>query len=251
MASRTFAVVAVFLAVGLSAPGFADQSPHAFGEGAVHPGNGIKSPTLIKQVVAKYTAEALRAKIEGEVEIEAVVSVDGTVGDARVVRSLDHVYGLDDQAVKAAKEWLFKPGTDSDGNPVPVIVTLIVSFRTGSNNSTLAGQVPAAPPDFASGTCRAPSPEATAPTLVHAVEPKYTQAALRAKIAGEVILEAVVDPDGTVTRARVVQSLDQVSGLDGEALDAAARWTFEPRSGKCQGQPAPVVVTLVLNFRVH
>lgn len=251
MASRTFAVVAVFLAIGLSTPGFADQTTHPFGQGAVYPGNGIKSPTLVKQVVAKYTAEALRAKIEGEVEIEAVVTVDGTVGDTRVMRSLDATYGLDNQALKAAKEWLFKPGTGRDGNPVPVIVTLIVSFRTGSNNPTPSKQAPAAPPDFTSGTCRASSPEATAPKLVHPVEPKYTQAALRAKIAGDVTIEAVVDPDGTVIRARVVQSLDQVSGLDGEALDAAARWTFEPGSGKCQGQPAPVVVTLVLTFRVH
>ena len=76
-----------------------------------------------------YTGEAMRAKVQGVVELEAVVLPNGTVGDVRVVRSLDKVFGLDQEALLAAREWLFAPGRDGSGRPVPVFVTLILEFR--------------------------------------------------------------------------------------------------------------------------
>ena len=60
--------------------------------------------------------------------VEAIVGTDGTVGDVRVVESLDQVYGLDEQAVAAVKEWRFEAGT-LNGEPVPVQVTLMLEFR--------------------------------------------------------------------------------------------------------------------------
>ena len=84
-------------------------------------------PTLVNEVKPNYTRDALQAKIQGVVELECVVLVDGTVGDVRVVGSLDKTYGLDEQAVEAAKKWRFKPGT-KDGKPVPVLIHLEMSF---------------------------------------------------------------------------------------------------------------------------
>lgn len=49
--------------------------------------------------------------------MECVVGPDGTVGDVQVVKSLDKEHGLDDEAVKAAKQWRFNPGR-RDGKPV-------------------------------------------------------------------------------------------------------------------------------------
>ena len=40
-----------------------------------------------------YKPHALRAKVQGGVALEAVVRAVGTVGDVRVVRSLDRRYG--------------------------------------------------------------------------------------------------------------------------------------------------------------
>ena len=51
--------------------------------------------------------------------MQAVVLIDGTVGDVTVTKSLDSVNGLDEQAVTAPKQWVFKPGT-KDGKPVAV-----------------------------------------------------------------------------------------------------------------------------------
>ena len=74
-----------------------------------------------------YTAEAMRAKVQGIVWVECVVLPDGTVGRAEVVRSLDSTFGLDQEAVKAAKQWRFRPGTRF-GEPVSVQVIIELGF---------------------------------------------------------------------------------------------------------------------------
>jgi periplasmic protein TonB len=66
--------------------------------------------------------------MEGTVLLEAVVLTNGQVGDVRIIRSLDSRLGLDDQAVKALRAWRFNPGTH-EGHPVPVIVTVELTFR--------------------------------------------------------------------------------------------------------------------------
>src|SRR5690349_14204291 len=73
------------------------------------PGNGVRNPVLIREVKPGYTADAMRRKVEGVVELSAVVLKDGTVGDTRVTRSLDP--DLDKEAERAAKQWRFRPGT--------------------------------------------------------------------------------------------------------------------------------------------
>jgi protein TonB len=100
-----------------------------FGGGAFRPGAGINNPTPIRSVQPKYTSEAMRAKIQGVVELEAVVLPNGTIGEVRIMKPLDKQYGLDQEAISAAKQWLFRPGTDKDGKPIPVIVTIILEFR--------------------------------------------------------------------------------------------------------------------------
>jgi TonB family protein len=56
-----------------------------------------------------------------------VVTVDGTVTDVRIVRSLDGRLGLDEEAVKAARQWRFRPGL-LNGQPVAVRITIELSF---------------------------------------------------------------------------------------------------------------------------
>src|SRR6185295_17574223 len=74
------------------------------------PGADVTLPSVVRQVKAEYTQEAMDAHIEGTVGLEVVVLADGKVGDVKVSKSLDPTYGLDQQAVKAMKQWLFKPG---------------------------------------------------------------------------------------------------------------------------------------------
>lgn len=99
-----------------------------FGGGAMRPGSGIVNPTILLEVPPKYTAEAMRAKVQGVVELEAVVGVNGMITEIRVGKSLDRVFGLDEEAIRTAKQWRFRAGT-FQGKPVPVLVTIVIEFR--------------------------------------------------------------------------------------------------------------------------
>lgn len=97
------------------------------GGGEYRPGNGVTIPQLVREVKPAYTAEAMRAKVQGTVLLDCVVMPDGTVGRVAVVRSLDSTFGLDQEAIKAAKQWRFRPGTRL-GEPVAVLVTIELAF---------------------------------------------------------------------------------------------------------------------------
>ena len=98
-----------------------------FGGGAYRPGAGITLPVVLVEKKPAYTADAMRAKVQGAVWLECIVMPDGTVGDVKVTRSLDPIFGLDQEAIKAAKQWRFRPGM-RQGEPVPVIITIELTF---------------------------------------------------------------------------------------------------------------------------
>jgi TonB family protein len=98
-----------------------------FGGGAYRPGSGIELPRLLREVKPQYTADAMRAKVQGTAVLDCVVTAEGTVGECQVVRSLDSSFGLDQKAVEAAKQWRFVPGKRL-GQPVPVLVTIELTF---------------------------------------------------------------------------------------------------------------------------
>jgi TonB family protein len=88
---------------------------------------GITLPVVVQRVNAKYTDDARKRGVQGIIELEEVVTSTGDVReDVRVVKSLDPE--LDAQAVDAARQWHFRPGT-KDGKPVNVRVHLEMSFR--------------------------------------------------------------------------------------------------------------------------
>jgi protein TonB len=99
-------------------------------DGSYVPGKTVTYPRALREVHAQYTSEAMKAGIQGEVFLECVVRPDGTVGDVRIARSLDPTFGLDEAAVKAAKQWKFQPGM-RDGVAVPVLVTIEMTFTLG------------------------------------------------------------------------------------------------------------------------
>jgi TonB family protein len=98
-----------------------------FGGGAFREGNGVSSPVLIRDAKPNYTGEAMRARIQGMVVMDAVVMPDGSVGAVRITKSLDSTFGLDQEAIATVRKWRFRPGT-LRGEPVPVLIVVEMSF---------------------------------------------------------------------------------------------------------------------------
>ena len=81
-------------------------------------------PEAITRVPPDYPEIARASGTEGTVMVQALVGKDGKVKDVRVVKS---VPVLDDAAVKAVKQWVFKPAL-SNNKPVAVWVAVPVRF---------------------------------------------------------------------------------------------------------------------------
>lgn len=97
------------------------------GGGVYQPGNGVTLPRILREVKPAYTSDAMRAKVQGTVLLQCVVRPDGSVSDITVLRSLDSTFGLDQEAIKAARQWRFAPGTRM-GQAVPVQITIELTF---------------------------------------------------------------------------------------------------------------------------
>jgi TonB family protein len=99
------------------------------------PRRAPNEPELLKEVRPEYTPEGRAAGIEGVVVLSAHVLTDGTIGEVQVVRSLDeNTYGLDQEAVKAMKQWVFKPPM-KDGEPVSTVVHVGIVFSLKENTA--------------------------------------------------------------------------------------------------------------------
>lgn len=98
------------------------------GGGPPGPGGTLTSPEIIRQVRPNYTNAALQARVRGLVVMDAVVLPDGSVGDVKVVRSLDKRFGLDEEAIKAVKQWRFRPARRS-GGPIAMLVSVEMIFE--------------------------------------------------------------------------------------------------------------------------
>ena len=105
----------------------AERGPGGFGDEIFGIGNEVTAPVALRRPPPAYTAEAMRARLQGVVVLNCVVRPDGKCSDIRVTRSLDSVLGLDQQAIASAREWQFRPGMRM-GQPVPVLVTLEIGF---------------------------------------------------------------------------------------------------------------------------
>lgn len=86
----------------------------------------------------------------------------------------------------------------------------------------------------------------TSPTLLHKVEPKYTQEAYQARVQGTVLLYAQIDPNGHAVNIRVLHGLGL--GLDENAIEAVRTWTFSP--GMKGDEPVTVEAQIAVNFRL-
>jgi protein TonB len=105
---------------------------------------------------------------------------------------------------------------------------------------------PPPPPAPARGPVRIGG-QIQAPTLLHRVEPFYPPTAVDARLQGIVILEAIIDRDGTVAEVKVLRSAGVL--LDREALIAVRQWRYTPLV--LNGIRERFVLTVTLSFNLE
>jgi len=91
----------------------------------VRVGGAIKRPIKIRDVKPAYPETAFASRVGGVVIVEARIGADGSIVDARVLRSIPL---LDEAALDAVRQWTFTP-TVLDGEAVEVIATLTINFQ--------------------------------------------------------------------------------------------------------------------------
>ena len=88
------------------------------------PGGNVKPPKKKKHVDPIYPRQALRARIQGTVVIEAIIGIDGKIKSAKAIRS--HPM-FDQAALDAIKKWEYEPAT-INGMPIEQTLTVTVNF---------------------------------------------------------------------------------------------------------------------------
>ena len=127
LAGFTIALIAVIGTAATSVARF-PMSGTLYAQSVVYePGDGVSLPVVIYEVKPEYTAAAMQAKIQGSVWMSIVIDAAGDVAETTITKSLDQEFGLDDQALEAARLWKFKPAT-KDGRAVAVRVTVEMTF---------------------------------------------------------------------------------------------------------------------------
>lgn len=86
---------------------------------------GVEPPTLVSSAATRYSADAMRRKVQGGVLLLAVVQSDGSVGEVKVQRPLDP--DVDADSVAALRTWQFRPGA-FHGEPAPVVISVETNF---------------------------------------------------------------------------------------------------------------------------
>ena len=216
---------------------------------------GMEEMMKFLQQNIKYPIEAQEQGKQGRVIVQFVVNKDGSISNDSVVRSVDPL--LDAEALRVVRSMPnWKPGKQR-GKEVRVRFTLPVSFRLSGGSTDKAQestkvaqtenassrdeifQVVEEMPEYPGGMSELMKYLST--------NMRYPKEAQSKGIQGRVIVQFVVEKDGSITDAKVMKPVDPQ--LDAEALrvvNAMPKWT----PGKQRGKAVRVRYTLPVMFHL-
>ena len=180
-----------------------------------------------------YPEEAKRQGIRGRVLVVTGIDRDGTVKVLGIEKSVHPL--LDEEAkrvISSMPKW--KPGI-KDGKPMRLKITIPVNFGVAEHSIDELDRKPEFPGGY--DVC----------IKYLAVNVKYPKEAAKRKIQGRVIVDFVVNRDGSITDANVVKSVHYL--LDEEALRVVKtmpKWN----PGILDGKPVRVKYSLPINFKI-
>ncbi len=131
----------LLLAAPNAAPSQSDTTPtpppQPNAQGIYRVGNGVTAPQPISMPDPEFSEVARRKKIAGDCTVGLIVDTAGIPQNVHVVKSIAEglqpklrtaAQSLDEKAVKAVREYRFKPAT-FEGKPVPVEMSVQVNFQ--------------------------------------------------------------------------------------------------------------------------
>ena len=127
---------------------------------------------------------------------------------------------------------------------VVVVAAVLGWWRWQQGWKALETQVPGRQTQVAKPQLQVPN-DAMQQRIRHLVPPEYPEDARQAGVQGTVVLDAVVNPQGAVTRVKFVSGPEQLSPA---AIDAVRWWRYEPYL--VNGEPATVETTVAVDFRL-
>jgi protein TonB len=107
--------------------------------------------------------------------------------------------------------------------------------------------VPDAPPAPQEGPIRVGFGQMKEPKKLVDTKPVYPETARRARLQGVVILEIIVDKQGSVRSWKVLRPLSL--GLTEAAIEAVKQWKYEPPM--YNGRPVEVLITVTMRFSLQ
>ena len=199
-----------------------------------------------------YPEEAIKNGIQGRVIVQFIVEKDGSITDPKVAKGVDPL--LDKEALRVVStmpNW--KPGKQR-GEAVRVKYTLPVSFKMDSPSDNKEADTPKETkvdentifqvveemPEFPGGI----------PELMTFLSKnvKYPTTAQEKGVQGRVIVQMVIEKDGSITDAKVAKGVDPL--LDKEALRVVSTMpNWKP--GKQRGQAVRVKYTVPISFKLQ
>jgi protein TonB len=87
------------------------------------------------------------------------------------------------------------------------------------------------------------------PVVIHTVDPKFSDAARKAKFSGKVLLYLVVDENGNPQHIRVARGVGM--GLDEKAVEAVRQYRFKPATLNDKPVKVDLYVQVSYQFRVR
>jgi TonB family protein len=214
---------------------------------------GMEAMMKFLQANVKYPEQAQSNGVQGRVIVQFVVNKDGSISNDTIVRSVDPL--LDAEALRVVRSMPnWTPGKQR-GKEVRVRFTLPVTFRLDGGDESKSAEVkqvvkaPTQGEEIFNVVEEQPIYLGGHEALMKYIQQniKYPKEAQEQGKQGRVIVQFVVEKDGSITDSKIVRSADPQ--LDAEALrivNAMPNWT----PGKQRGEPVRTRFTLPITFRL-
>jgi TonB family protein len=236
---------------------------------------------LIRKVEPVYPAIAKAAHVQGTVVLRTVIAKTGDVEKVEVISGPPMLTG---SAVEAARQWIYKPYL-LNGQPTEVETTININFSLADATAT---QVPtdakvtalakaqaeltmqdahlnAIRSEYNGEPVRKVGGGVTAPMVIYQVEPQYTPEARKAKAAGMVVVQLIVDEQGLPQNVHVIRGFGigpdgkpdpklkkaaraAADGMNQNAVNAVKQYKFKPAMQ--DGKPVPTQINVEVNFQI-